>query len=162
MNINFCVSSIPNQRMVRGIKTATGTLRMNTDTGRVNASKIRYEPAMIPSGTPTRMASRKPPNTRFNVAAMLASRARSVKRVGIPLITSAGLGSITGDTIRVSAVAPSVMSHQKSPTSATQISPAKRRTNGGDSLRRVKMLFSDIYAPSWCFPHLKGSRLSPG
>ena len=53
MNIIFCVSSMPNHRMVSGMSTATGTLRANTDSGRVNASNSRYEPAIMPSGTPT-------------------------------------------------------------------------------------------------------------
>ena len=52
MNITFCVSSMPNQRMVRGINAATGRLRPNRASGAPAASMTRHEPARMPSGTP--------------------------------------------------------------------------------------------------------------
>ena len=71
MNITFCVSSMPNHRIVSGISAATGRLRPNSASGAPAASITRHDPAAIPSGTPTSAARPKPIRTRFNVAAML-------------------------------------------------------------------------------------------
>ena len=75
MNITFCVSSMPNQRIVSGISAATGTLRPKSATGAAAASSTRQDPARIPSGTPI-IASpvRTRSATRRIVAMMLASR----------------------------------------------------------------------------------------
>ena len=81
MNITFCVSSIPNQRMVSGINAATGRFRPNSASGAPVASITRHEPAAIPSGTPIRIARPKPSSTRFSVAAMLCTSARSLSRL---------------------------------------------------------------------------------
>ena len=105
MNITFCVSSMPNQRMVSGISAATGRLRPKSASGAPDASMTRHDPATMPSGTPTRTARPKPIRTRFSVAAMLCSSARSLSRLGKLAITSPGLGRITGE-IRRSSGAP--------------------------------------------------------
>ena len=52
MNITFCVSSIPNHRIVNGISAATGRFRPKSASGAPVASSTRHEPAAIPSGTP--------------------------------------------------------------------------------------------------------------
>jgi hypothetical protein len=139
MNITFWVSSIPNQRMVKGISTATGMLRRNTEIGPVNASKMRYAPARTPSGTPTTIASPKPVMTRRSVAAVLATSARSVNSVGMLRRTSPGLGSTTGDTIRVSGVEPNVMRNHTSTARPTPTMPTARFTRGGGGSRSVNM-----------------------
>jgi len=71
MNITFCVSSMPNQRMVSGISAATGRLRPNSASGAAAASTTRHDPATMPSGTPTATARPNPISTRLSVAAML-------------------------------------------------------------------------------------------
>ena len=77
MNITFCVSSIPNQRIVSGMSAATGKLRPKSASGAPAASMTRQAPAAIPSGTPMTAARPNPMSTRFNVAAMLCRSARS-------------------------------------------------------------------------------------
>ena len=77
MNITFCVSSMPNHRIVNGISAATGRLRPNNASGAPAASTTRHDPATTPSGTPTRAASPNPISTRLSVAAMLSTSARS-------------------------------------------------------------------------------------
>ena len=124
MNITFCVSSMPNQRIVSGISAATGRLRPNSASGAPVASITRHEPAAIPSGTPIRIARPKPRSTRFNVAAMLCTSARSLSRLVKLENTSNGLGSTTGDTSRVS-TAPSVTNHHTRTTSATPPAPSR-------------------------------------
>ncbi len=104
MNITFCVSSIPNQRMVKGISAATGRLRPKSASGAPAASTTRHDPARMPSGTPTSTARPNPIRTRFSVAAMLCSSARSLRRLGKLRNTSAGLGRITGEIRRSSGV----------------------------------------------------------
>src|SRR4051794_24825779 len=60
MNITFCVSSIPNHRMVSGMSAATGRLRPNSASGAPADSRTRHEPAAMPSGTPTSAARATP------------------------------------------------------------------------------------------------------
>ena len=103
MNITFCVSSIPNQRMVSGISAATGRLRPNSASGAPAASTTRHEPARMPSGTPTSdreaeadqhalQRRRDALQQRALVAAGWESCAN----------TSRGLGRITGEISRSS------------------------------------------------------------
>ncbi len=71
MNMTFWVSSIPNHRMVSGMRAAMGMLRPSRARGAAEASIRRHEPARMPRGTPTRVARPKPMRTRRKVAAML-------------------------------------------------------------------------------------------
>jgi hypothetical protein len=52
MNITFCASSIPNQRMVNGINAATGKLRPNSASG----APVRLEDAPRTGRDPERNA----------------------------------------------------------------------------------------------------------
>src|SRR5687768_9983717 len=91
----------------------------------------------MPNGTPTRIASPKPVITRRSVAAVLATSARSVNSVGMLRRTSPGLGSTTGETMRVSGVAPNVTAHHTSTAIATPMKPTVRLTSGGGASRSV-------------------------
>ena len=126
MNITFCVSSMPNQRMVSGISAATGMLRPNSASGAPAASITRQEPARIPSGTPTSDRQPEADEHARSVAAMLCTSARSLNSAGKLRMTSAGLGRITGEISRVSGAAPEVASHQSSTTSAEPPAPTSR------------------------------------
>jgi hypothetical protein len=64
--------------------------------------------------------------------------ARSVNSVGMLRSTSPGLGSTTGDTIRVSGVAPNVSAHQTRMASPTPTAPTARLMSGGGASRSVK------------------------
>src|SRR5262245_2831232 len=92
----------------------------------------------MPNGTPTMIASPKPASTRRNVAAVLAMSARSLNNVGMLRNTSPGLGSTTGDTIRVSGVAPYVITNHTSTATPTPTAPSSRFTSGRCSARSVK------------------------
>src|SRR5215218_1881383 len=91
----------------------------------------------MPNGTPTRIARPKPVRTRRSVAAVLATSARSVNSAGMLRSTSPGLGSTTGETIRVSGEAPNVTAHQTSTAIATPAKPTVRFTSGGGGSRSV-------------------------
>ena len=136
MNITFWASSIPNQRIVSGIRAATGTFLPNSATGAPADSSTRHEPARMPRGTPITTASPKPISTRRMVAMILAGSPRSFHRAGKLRMTSTGLGKITGDTRRCSAVAPLVATNHKASIRTTAPSPIRRPTIGGGALRR--------------------------
>ena len=63
MNITFCVSSMPNQDGQRN-QGGNCRLRPNSATRRGRRFDDATDPAMMPSGTPTRTASPKPIKTR--------------------------------------------------------------------------------------------------
>ncbi len=92
----------------------------------------------MPSGTPMTMASPNPIRTRRRVATMLWISARSFSRLGKLRTTSAGLGRITGEIRRLSAVAPRVASHQSSTTAAMPPTPTSRRITGGGASRSAR------------------------
>src|SRR5688500_6696145 len=83
------------------------------------------------------IASPKPVITRRSVAAVLAISARSVNSVGMLRTTSPGLGSTTGETMRVSGVAPNVTAHHTSTARPTPATPTLRFTRGGGGSRNV-------------------------
>src|SRR4029453_16133424 len=60
----FCPSSMPNQRMVRGIQDSEGSGRMIERMGSNSALAVREVPSTMPSGTATAAASRNPTSTR--------------------------------------------------------------------------------------------------
>ncbi len=156
MNITFCVSSIPNQRIVSGISAATGRLRPNRASGAPAASNTRHAPATMPSGTPMLAASRKPRSTRLSVAAMLSMSARSLSRLGKLRMTSPGLGRMTGEMNRSSEPMPEVANHHTATISATAPTPTRRRVIGGGGRRSANSERCDgpvIYrAPAWLPP----------
>ena len=147
MNITFCVSSMPNQRMVSGISAATGRLRPKSASGAAAASTSRYDPAMMPSGTPTMTARPNPISTRFSVAAMLCMSARSLSRLGKLLITSTGLGRMIGETKRSSdpEASPLVASHHSRTMTPIATAPASRRVIGDGESRIVS---SEVSLPT--------------
>ena len=146
MNITFCASSIPNHKIVSGISAATGRLRPNSASGAPAASTTRHDPAMTPSGTPTAAARPNPMSTRFRVAAMLWTSARSCSRLGKLCTTSAGLGRMTGEISRSSAPRPVVTSHQRSTTPPIVPTPTRRRViRDGDSRSAKSDGFARIY-----------------
>ena len=112
MNITFCVSSMPNQRIVSGISAATGRLRPNSASGAPAASTRRHEPATMPSGTPTsdREAEADPARAVASPRCWRPVRVRR-NRLGKLRTTSAGLGRMTGEISRSSAPGPRVASH---------------------------------------------------
>ena len=138
MNITFCVSSMPNQRIVSGMSAATGRLRPKSASGAPAAAITRQAPARIPSGTPTRAARPNPTSTRRRVAATLCKSARSLKSAGTLSTTSAGLGRMTGEISRDSA-APRVASHQRITTTARPPAPTSRAVIGDGASRREKI-----------------------
>src|SRR5215469_13163911 len=135
MNITFCVSSIPNHRIVSGMRAAIGILRANKATGITAASSTRHEPATNPSGTPTAIANPKPANTRRRVAMMLSSRSRSFHNGPKLLATSTGEGRITGEIKRCSGAPPKVARNQSMKTSPTAQIPTSKRVRGSGATR---------------------------
>src|SRR4029453_14603504 len=79
-----------------------------------------------------------PISTRLSVAAMLWRSARSYNRVGKLRITSAGLGRITGEMSRLSALAPSVANHHTKTTTPTAAAPTSWRVTLGGGTRSAK------------------------
>src|SRR5204862_4098442 len=103
------------------------------------ASTTRQDPARMPRGTPARAASPNPISTRFKVAAMLSTSARSFNRLGKLLITSAGLGRMTGDISRSSGRPPLVTIHQTNSTTPIAPAPTRRRVIGDGVNRSVRI-----------------------
>src|ERR1700722_6436747 len=138
MNITFCVSSIPNQRMVNGMRVATGILRANKAIGITAASNTRQEPATIPTGTPTTIANPNPASTRRSVAMMLSNKSRSVQSGPKLFATSTGEGRMTGEIQRCSGIAPKVAINQNAKTTPTAEIPTSKRMRGAGAIRRSK------------------------
>ena len=135
MNITFCVSSIPNHRIVSGISAATGMLRPKSASGAPAASKTRHEPARMPSGTPTSDGEAEAEQHALQRGGdALQQRALVQQSSGSSPTTSAGLGRITGEISRFSASAPRVASHQQQQRRTRH--RRRRRPGGRDQPRR--------------------------
>ena len=136
MNITFCVSSMPNHRIVSGISAATGIFRPKARPAR---RRVQHPPGAGQD------AQRHADDDRQSEANQHAPQrrddarqeTRSFQETWKLRTTSTGDGKITGEISRVSGVGPRVASHQRARTSATVTTPSRPAMSGdGGRARR--------------------------
>ena len=131
-------------KIISGSTAAKGTLRPSMISGDRRAWTRGKHPAVTPIGTPTISASAKPMLTRRNVTSTLRVRAKSFHSSGNLPNVSAGLGNVSGPTIRDS-YAPRVRNHHPAKQTRTQATPNPMACNLDTGLRNVSQLCDSLF-----------------